>query len=81
MIPDEGLIKTYPAPSSVHTVTLVSDEVTCIGTSKGNPDFYVVEVVYGPDKRILCTKSLKHWFGERWIEVCEHVVGEVGEVE
>jgi 7-cyano-7-deazaguanine reductase len=55
-------VRTYPAPEGVDVVKLVSDEVTTVCPVLGNPDFYEVTIRYAPRGRILCTKSLKHWF-------------------
>lgn len=55
-------MKTYKAPPGIAEVTLTSDEVTTIGTTSGNPDFYTVVIWYIPTDKILCSKALKEYF-------------------
>ncbi len=42
-----------------YTVTLTSDEFTCICPMTGQPDFAKIKIEYIPDKKILESKSLK----------------------
>jgi len=42
-----------------YTVTLASDEFTCICPMTGQPDFAKIKIEYIPDKKILESKSLK----------------------
>jgi 7-cyano-7-deazaguanine reductase len=42
-----------------YTVTLTSEEFTCICPMTGQPDFAKIKVEYIPDKKILESKSLK----------------------
>ncbi|OPX32213.1 MAG: NADPH-dependent 7-cyano-7-deazaguanine reductase QueF [Gemmatimonadaceae bacterium 4484_173] len=45
-----------------YTVTLSTDEFTCVCPKTGQPDFATVTITYIPDKRIVESKSLKLYF-------------------
>ncbi|MCD6589176.1 MAG: NADPH-dependent 7-cyano-7-deazaguanine reductase QueF [Candidatus Fermentibacteraceae bacterium] len=49
-------------PERDYTVTLATDEFTCVCPKTGQPDFATVTITYIPDKRILESKSLKLYF-------------------
>ena len=42
-----------------YTVTLVSNEFTCLCPATGQPDFATITIRYVPDRRIVESKSLK----------------------
>ncbi|MGV8080521.1 MAG: preQ(1) synthase [Syntrophales bacterium] len=42
-----------------YTVTLRTEEFTCVCPATGQPDFAVITIQYIPDRRILESKSLK----------------------
>lgn len=45
-----------------YTVTLTTDEFTCICPMTGQPDFAAITIEYVPDERIVESKSLKLYF-------------------
>jgi 7-cyano-7-deazaguanine reductase len=55
------ILEVFPNhhPERDYTVTLHTDEFTCVCPLTGQPDFAGVEISYIPDKRILESKSLK----------------------
>jgi len=59
-IPSKKL-ETFPNhnPGRRYTVTLSTDEFTCVCPATGQPDFATITIKYIPDKRILESKSLK----------------------
>ena len=46
-------------PNRDYTVTLISDEFTCVCPATGQPDFATITVNYIPDRRIVESKSFK----------------------
>ncbi|MBF8281344.1 MAG: enzyme related to GTP cyclohydrolase I, partial [Anaerolineales bacterium] len=54
-------LETFPNhnPGRRYTVTLSTDEFTCVCPATGQPDFATITIKYIPDKRILESKSLK----------------------
>jgi 7-cyano-7-deazaguanine reductase len=54
-------LETFPNhhPKRNYTVTLTTDEFTCICPKTGQPDFAKLTICYVPDRRILESKSLK----------------------
>ncbi len=54
-------LETFPnhTPGRFYTVTLTTDEFTCICPATGQPDFATISVRYVPDERILESKSFK----------------------
>ena len=54
-------LETFPNrhPGRRYTVSLTSDEFTCVCPATGQPDFATITTKYIPDKRILESKSLK----------------------
>lgn len=54
-------LETFPNrhPGRRYTVTLHSDEFTCICPATGQPDFAEITIRYVPDQRIVESKSLK----------------------
>jgi 7-cyano-7-deazaguanine reductase len=55
-------LETFPnrAPAGrFYTVSLATDEFTCVCPATGQPDFARITVRYVPDQRILESKSLK----------------------
>ena len=46
-------------PGRDYTVTLVSDEFTCVCPATGQPDFARITINYIPDQKIVESKSLK----------------------
>ncbi len=55
-------LDTFPAPSGVTTVRMVSDEVTALCPVTGQPDWYEVAITYRPDQSCIESKSLKLYF-------------------
>jgi 7-cyano-7-deazaguanine reductase len=55
-------LDTFPAPPSVTTVRMVSDEVTALCPVTGQPDWYEVTIAYRPDGLCIESKSLKLYF-------------------
>ena len=49
-------------PDRDYTVTLVSDEFTCVCPATGQPDFAKITINYVPDQKIVESKSLKLYF-------------------
>ena len=45
-----------------YTVTLTTDEFTCLCPMTGQPDFAAITIEYVPDKKIVESKSLKLYF-------------------
>jgi 7-cyano-7-deazaguanine reductase len=58
--PDKRL-ETFPNhhPDRDYTVTLTTDEFTCVCPATGQPDFAKLTIRYIPDKRIVESKSFK----------------------
>lgn len=54
-------LETFPNrhPTRDYTVTLSTDEFTCVCPKTGQPDFAKIRIEYVPDQRILESKSLK----------------------
>jgi 7-cyano-7-deazaguanine reductase len=54
-------LETFPnhTPGRFYTVTLATDEFTCVCPATGQPDFATLTVRYVPDQRILESKSFK----------------------
>jgi 7-cyano-7-deazaguanine reductase len=54
-------LETFPNhhPERRYTVTLETDEFTCVCPATGQPDFATITIRYVPDQRILESKSLK----------------------
>jgi 7-cyano-7-deazaguanine reductase len=54
-------LETFPNrhPNRDYTVTLRSDEFTCVCPATGQPDFATITIRYIPDKRIVESKSFK----------------------
>lgn len=54
-------LETFPNhhPGRDYTVTLTSDEFTCVCPATGQPDFARITIRYVPDQRVLESKSLK----------------------
>ncbi len=49
-------------PERDYTVTLTSDEFTCVCPKTGQPDFAKITISYVPDLKIVESKSLKLYF-------------------
>ena len=49
-------------PDRDYTVTLVTDEFTCVCPATGQPDFARITINYVPDQKIVESKSLKLYF-------------------
>jgi 7-cyano-7-deazaguanine reductase len=53
-------LETFPNHSSRnYTVTLQTEEFTCVCPMTGQPDFAKIKIEYIPDKKIVESKSLK----------------------
>ncbi len=54
-------LETFPNqhPGRPYTVTLVSNEFTCVCPATGQPDFATITIRYVPNQRIVESKSLK----------------------
>jgi 7-cyano-7-deazaguanine reductase len=54
-------LETFPNrhPDRRYTVTLTTDEFTCVCPLTGQPDFATITIRYIPDRRIVESKSLK----------------------
>jgi 7-cyano-7-deazaguanine reductase len=54
-------LETFPNrhPDRRYTVTLTTDEFTCVCPLTGQPDFATITIRYIPDQRIVESKSLK----------------------
>jgi 7-cyano-7-deazaguanine reductase len=61
--PDKRL-ETFPNrhPNRDYTITLTTDEFTCVCPATGQPDFAQITIQYIPDQRIVESKSLKLYF-------------------
>lgn len=57
-------LETFPNrhPNRDYTVTLTTDEFTCVCPATGQPDFAKITIRYIPDQRIVESKSLKLYF-------------------
>lgn len=57
-------LETFPNhnPERRYTVTLTTDEFTCVCPATGQPDFATITIRYIPDKKIVESKSLKLYF-------------------
>ena len=57
-------LETFPNkhPDRDYTVSLVTDEFTCLCPKTGQPDFASIHVDYIPDRKIIESKSLKLYF-------------------
>ena len=56
-------LETFPNHHSRdYTVTLSTDEFTCVCPMTGQPDFAKITIEYIPDKKIVESKSLKLYF-------------------
>ncbi len=56
-------LETFPSHSKRdYTVTLSTDEFTCVCPMTGQPDFAKITISYIPDKKIVESKSLKLYF-------------------
>jgi 7-cyano-7-deazaguanine reductase len=57
-------LETFPNrhPGRDYTVTLVTDEFTCVCPATGQPDFARITINYVPDQKIVESKSLKLYF-------------------
>ena len=54
-------LETFPNqhPDRPYTVTLESNEFTCLCPATGQPDFATITIRYVPDRRVVESKSLK----------------------
>ena len=54
-------LETFPNqhPGRPYTITLESNEFTCLCPATGQPDFATITIRYVPDQRIVESKSLK----------------------
>ena len=54
-------LETFPNhnPERRYTVTLSTDEFTCVCPATGQPDYATLTIQYVPDQRIVESKSLK----------------------
>ena len=54
-------LETFPNrhPDRDYTITLISEEFTCVCPATGQPDFAVITINYIPDQRIVESKSFK----------------------
>ncbi|MGH2521283.1 MAG: preQ(1) synthase [Anaerolineales bacterium] len=54
-------LETFPNrhPDRRYTVTLTTDEFTCVCPATGQPDFATITIQYIPDQKIVESKSLK----------------------
>ena len=56
-------LETFPNRATRdYTVTLSTDEFTCVCPMTGQPDFAKITIEYVPDKKIVESKSLKLYF-------------------
>ncbi|MFO7569880.1 MAG: preQ(1) synthase [Smithellaceae bacterium] len=56
-------LETFPSHAKRdYTVTLTTDEFTCVCPMTGQPDFAKITIQYIPDKKIVESKSLKLYF-------------------
>ncbi len=59
----ERKLETFPNRTKRdYTVTLTTDEFTCVCPMTGQPDFAKITIQYIPDKKIVESKSLKLYF-------------------
>ncbi|MGA2112623.1 MAG: preQ(1) synthase [Anaerolineales bacterium] len=75
-------LETFPnrGPAGrFYTVSLATDEFTCVCPATGQPDFARITVRYVPDQRIVESKSLKLYFWSYRNEGVfhEHVVNQI----
>jgi len=54
-------LETFPNhhPDRNYTVTLQTEEFTCVCPMTGQPDYAIINISYIPDKKIVESKSLK----------------------
>jgi 7-cyano-7-deazaguanine reductase len=54
-------LETFPNhnPERRYTVTLTTDEFTCVCPATGQPDFATITIKYIPDRKVVESKSLK----------------------
>lgn len=52
-------IETFPAPPNTRKVICTSDEMTAVCPVTGQPDWYVIRIVYIPNKLCVESKTLK----------------------
>ena len=54
-------LETFPNhnPDRRYTITLATDEFTCVCPATGQPDYATITIQYIPDERIVESKSLK----------------------
>lgn len=52
-------LEVFPKPEEIESVTMRTDEVTALCPVTGQPDWYVVEVIYKPDKLCIESKTFK----------------------
>ena len=57
-------LETFPNrhPNRDYTISLTTDEFTCVCPATGQPDFANITIEYIPDQRIVESKSLKLYF-------------------
>ena len=56
-------LETFPNHTSRnYTITLQTEEFTCVCPMTGQPDFAKIQIEYIPDKKIVESKSLKLYF-------------------
>jgi 7-cyano-7-deazaguanine reductase len=74
-------LETFPNhhPQRDYTVTLRTEEFTCVCPATGQPDFAKLTIQYIPDKKILESKSLKLylWSYRQKGVFHEHVTNEI----
>jgi 7-cyano-7-deazaguanine reductase len=74
-------LETFPnhSPHRRYTVTLSTDEFTCLCPATHQPDFATITVKYIPDQRIVESKSLKlyYWSYRNEGVFQEHVVNTI----
>ena len=61
VIEPTALLESFPKPSNIYRVDMVSDEVTAVCPVTGQPDQYTVSATYTPDKLCVESKSWKLW--------------------
>ena len=52
-------LETFKAPDGIHKVKFTTDEITALCPLTGQPDWYQLELEYGPNELCLESKSLK----------------------
>jgi 7-cyano-7-deazaguanine reductase len=72
-------LDVFPAPLTTSTITMTSNEVTSCCPVTEQPDWYVVEITYAPQKHCIESKSLKlflHTFRNKrcFCETMAHLV-------